>query len=136
MSLDSILERILGDAEVEKERIMREGKIEKDRIIQEAKKEAENLYQEILARQKAIYESQKQRLIVNERLQAKKNLLETKQELIDSVFSKLKTHIGKDKLKKQLVSADKVQVVSEDIDFYLNKLRPDFEAEIERILFE
>jgi V/A-type H+-transporting ATPase subunit E len=135
MSLESILAHILDEATAQKEKIIQDAQQEARRIIQEAQKGAERLYQESIDKEKALYESQKQSLLVNARLEAKSNYLRAKQELIDSVFENVKSSLNKDKLKKQQVFIDKTQTVSEDVDFYLNHIRPDYEAEIARILF-
>lgn len=135
MSVESILSHILNKANAQKEKIVQEAKIGAEAILREAKKEAGKIYQEILDREKAVYESQRHKLIVNARLESKKNLLKAKQELIDSVFKELKSELGKIKLKKQQVTQDKVQEVAEDIDFYLSKIRPDYEGEIAKVLF-
>lgn len=136
MSLDSILEHILDEANAQRDKIIQETREKSTGIIQGAKTEAQKLYQEILDKERVFCEKEKQRLIVNARLESKKNLLKAKQELIGSAFEKLKSTLAKDKFKKQQVFQDKVQQAVEDIDFYLNKIRPDYEIEIARILFE
>ena len=135
MSLESILDHILDVANAEKDKIIKESKQETDKIIQAARRDAETLYQEILSREKALYESQKQKTLVSSRLEAKKNTLKAKQELIDSVFEKVKSDIGKGSFKKELISQDKTQEAEADIGFYINKLRADYETEIAKILF-
>lgn len=136
MSLESILSHILDKANTERERIIQEARSEAQRIIKEANLEAEKLYQGILDKERTLYERQKQRLIVNARLESRKDLLAAKQELVDSVFKKLKSTLNKTKLKKQQVAQEKVHEVAEDIDFYLNQIRPDCESEIAKILFK
>ncbi len=135
MSLQSILEHILGDAHSGAEKIIREVETEAAGIIQAAKKEADKLYREILERERAAYERHKQQLIVNARLEAKKSLLQTKQELIDSAFQRLKSGLKGDRFKKQEVSFDKIKEVGEDIGFHLDNFRHDYEIEIAEILF-
>ena len=136
MSLESILEHILQQANTEKNSIIQEARLDAERITSAAQQEADILFREIIAREKAAYENQRQWLIVNARLEQKKNLLSTKQGWVDSVFKKLKPTLKGDQLKKQQVSPDKVKEVPEDIDFYLSKLRQDYETEIARIIFE
>lgn len=135
MSLESILSHISDEASAQKEKIIQEAQKKAQAIIQEAQKEADILYQEILDKEKALYERQKHKLIVQARLRVKNNLLSAKQELIDGVFEKLKPHLKKEQLKRQLVFSDKVKEIAEDIDFYLNKLRLQYETEIAKILF-
>ena len=136
MSLESILEHILQQANTEKSSIIQEARLDAERITSAAQQEADILFREIIAKEKAAYENQRQRLIVNARLEQKKNLLSTKQGLVDSVFKKLKPTLKGEQFKKQQVYQDKVKEVPEDIDFYLSKLRQDYETEIARIIFE
>lgn len=135
MAINAILDHILGEANTRREKIIQETEEQAEKILQEARKEAEKISQEIITKEKNACESQRQKLIVNGRLQAKKNLLGVKQELIDNVFKNFKSHLKKDKFKKQQIALDKTVEVTEDTDFYLNKIRPDYEAEIARILF-
>jgi vacuolar-type H+-ATPase subunit E/Vma4 len=135
MSLESIVKHILEEAESSGQRAIQEAKKEAQAIIQGAKGEADILYQDIIAQAMAGAESEKQRLIVNARLEYKKNLLQAKHELIDGVMQKLKSELKKDKFKKQQIHADKTQEVAEDTDFYLTKARQDYESEIANILF-
>lgn len=146
MSLESILSHILNEAASQQDKIIREAHLAADKIIQEAKLKADNFYKEMLEREKSASLAKKQGLIVNSRLEGKKNLLKAKQELIDEVFNKLKTHLKSDifsrhggiplgGVKKQQVLIDKVKEVPQDLDFYLRDLRQDYETEIARILF-
>jgi len=135
MSLESIVKHILEEAESSGQRAIQEAKKEAQAIIQEAKGEADILYQDIIAKAMAGAESEKQRLIVNARLEYKKNLLQAKHEIIDGVMHALKADLKKDKFKKQQIRADKTQEVAEDMDFYLAKARQDYESEIANILF-
>jgi V/A-type H+-transporting ATPase subunit E len=135
MSLDAILEQIINEANSQKEKVIEAAEQQAGSIIQATKAEAGALYQELISKAKFDYENQKQRLMVNARLEYKKKLLQTKQELIDSVFKKLKSTLKSERFKKQQVLVDKVKEIPEDIDFYLSKFRQDYETEIARILF-
>jgi V/A-type H+-transporting ATPase subunit E len=135
MPLESILNHILSEAAAHRNKIIEEAKSKRRTIVQEARLETGRLYQERINEEKGICEAKKQRLVVAARLEQKKNLLKTRQELIDSAFQKLKSTLARDKFKKQQVLADKVREAPEDIDFYLEKTRQDYETEIARILF-
>lgn len=135
MSLESILEHIQQAATLEREEIIRQAKKEKDAIIRQAQKEADKLYQETLEKEKLLSVKERQKAIVQARLEARQNLLKAKQELIDGVFKEIKSELGKAGLKKRQIAHDRTHEVSEDIDFYLGKLRQDYEAEIAKILF-
>jgi len=135
MSLESIISEILDKADKEKDEIIRKAEEEKDKILREAKEEAKGLYEISMKDQKTLYENQKQKRIVSARLEAKKNLLKTKQELINRVLDKIESHISKGALKKEQVKKDGVEQVSEKTDFYLDKVRFDYEIDIAKILF-
>ena len=136
MPLESILERILAEAVAQQEKIIQEALTQAEKVMQEARQSADILYQDILQKAKADSLSQKQMRIVNARLGHKRNILEAKQELIESVFKKTKSTLKEVAIKKQLVFADKVSEAAADIDFYLGRLRQDYESEIARILFK
>lgn len=135
MSLESILNNIINEADSQKEKIIQEARQQAGLVMQTAKHQAQRLYQEIIDREKNLNLSGKQKLIVNARLESKKRLLFAKQELIKAVFEKARAGIRKDRLKKKQVLPDKIQDVSEDIDFYLNKIRLEYESEIAKMLF-
>jgi V/A-type H+-transporting ATPase subunit E len=136
MSLESILNHILDEAHQQRDSLIQEAIQQKNKIIEESREEAARVYQEIIEREKILSEAGKQKLIVNVRLESKKGFMQAKQELIDEVFKKLKLQLNKDKFKKQQVSGDKVREVPEDIDFYLERIRPDYETEIAKIIFD
>lgn len=135
MSLESILNKITHNGNLEGKKIIQEARKEAEGIIQQAKEEADKLYRQILEKEKSLYESQKQKLLVNARLEDKKNLLKAKQELIAEIFERLKSEIPKGKIKEQHILQHKTEEVSEDVDFYLDNLRHDYETEIARVLF-
>src|SRR3989338_2132113 len=101
MSLESIIEHIISDANAEREKIIQEARKEAQIIIREARKQAEGIYQEILGKESIACENQRQRMIVNARLEQKKNSLGAKQELINLVFENLKPGLNEGKFKKQ-----------------------------------
>lgn len=146
MSLDSILGHILDEAASQRDKIIQGAHLAADKIIQEAKLQADNIYKEMLEKEKIASLAKKQGLIVNSRLEQRKNLLKAKQDLIREAFEKLKSYLRADKfsrqggipleaVKKQQVLTDKVKEVPQDLDFYLKDLRQDHETEIAKILF-
>jgi vacuolar-type H+-ATPase subunit E/Vma4 len=135
MSLESILQRITNNADAESQKIIQQARREAEVIIQQAQKEADKMYEGLLAKEKILYEAQKQKFIVNARLEYKKDLLSAKQGLINGVLEKVKHRLGKDKLKKEQIAQDKIYEVSEDIDFFLGQLLRDCETEIAKVLF-
>jgi len=135
MSLESIIDSIICDAKKKKDEIIAEAKAEADKIIQQAKKEGELLYKTGVEKEKAAEQGQKQKLIVTARLECKKDLLKTKQELIGSIFQRLKLEFSKKTLKKEKITHDKVEEVKSEADAYLDLLRYDYETETAKILF-
>lgn len=136
MSFESILSQIVNEANAERKKIINQANQQKEEILRQAKLEAENFYQEIVDKERRVFEAEKQKIIVNARLEGKKQLLSAKQGLIDQVFERLKSEIKKDSFKKKQISQDGTKEVPEDIDFYLKKIRPEYETEISEILFK
>jgi len=135
MSLESILKHIIDEADSKKDILIQQASEQAEVVIQSARQEAEALYQKLIDREKALGLAQQQKLVINARLEAKKNLLKVKQGLIDEVFQKLKPQLGKEKIKKKIVSLDNEQEAFEDVDFYLAGIRLDYESEIAQHLF-
>ena len=135
MSIESILQRITNNADTESQQIIQQARQEAAEILQQAQKEADKTYEGMLAKEKLLYAAQKQGVMVNARLEHKKDSLAAKQRLINIVLEKVKQHLGKGRLKKEQITQDKVHEVSEDIDFFLEQLRRNYETEIAKILF-
>ncbi|MFA5090219.1 MAG: V-type ATP synthase subunit E family protein [Candidatus Omnitrophota bacterium] len=136
MSLESILAHILNEADARKEGILKEARLKAQEIIQQAGIEAEGYYRDSLKKENSLLERQRKRLVVNARLKQKKKILEAKQGIIGSIFDKAKPQLARNKIKKEIVSLDKVQEASEGVDFYLAGLRLQYENEIAGILFK
>jgi len=136
MSLDSILKHILDEAGAKRDEIIREAQKETEALIQAAGAEAEALYKDIIIHTKQDCEKNRERLLVNARLEARKSLLCAKQTLVEEVFKRLKAGLKSDKFKRQQISEGKIKEAPEDLDFYLAKLRRDYETEIAGILFK
>lgn len=136
MSFESILSQIINEANAERKKIINQANQQKEEILRQAKQDAENLYQGILEKEKSVFEAEKQKIIVNARLEGKKQLLAAKQGLIDQVFERLKSEFKKDSFKKKQIFQDNTKEVPEDIDFYLKKIRPEYETAISEILFK
>ena len=135
MSLESILSRIESETLARREEIIQEAKENAARIIKESVIQARSLYEQILKTEGLRYENQKQRLLVNARLEAKKNQLKVKQELISNVFNNLKHHCQKSKLIKYQISQDTVRETQLDVDTYLEQMKFDYESKIAEIIF-
>lgn len=136
MSLDSILNHIINNANIEAEKIISKAHLSKEDILKEAKEEADKIYNQRLKKEKAAGERIKQELLVNARLGNKKSILAIKQELLSQVFEKLKPAFAGTKLSRELIGRDKTSEVDEDMNFYIDKIRTDYETEVAKILFE
>lgn len=136
MSLESILEHIHNSAAAEKEKILEYARQEAKKILSEANQEAVSMYESIARKEKITLTKHRQKQSVNARLEVKMALLNAKQELLAYVFQELKSWIGKDKLKKERILFERTEEASEEIDFYINQLRQEFELQAAKILFE
>ena len=135
MSIESILQRIANNADNESQQIIRQARQEAEVIIQQAQKEADQTYEVLFTKERFLYAAQKQRAMVNARLEHKKDSLAAKQRLINVVLEKVKQRLGKGRLKKEQITQDKSHEASENIDFFLEQLRREYETEIAKILF-
>lgn len=135
MSLESILERISAAGQAEKEKIIRTAQKETQELISRANQQAEQRGRQLLEREKLAAEKQREGLVVNARLKAKNALLSSKQALIGDVLKRAKEHISRTKLKKQVISYERVNEVQEEPKHYLQDIRREFESEIAKILF-
>jgi len=135
MALDSIIAHIQAQAASQAESIMQQAREQEAQLLNDGKTAAEKLYHDLLALEKNRRERQKQRQLVNCHLENRKKILQTKEEILDSLFEKVRTHLQKGKIKKQVVSANEQREIPEDIGFYLDKLRRDFETQIAVMLF-
>ncbi|MBM3252226.1 MAG: hypothetical protein FJZ11_05580 [Candidatus Omnitrophica bacterium] len=136
MSLEAILSQIMNDANGQRNIILKQANQQKEEILRQARQDADKIYQEILDREKSAFEAEKQKFIINVRLEARKQLLCAKQELIDLAFERLKSELKKDTFKKKQILQDGIKEVPEDINFYLSKIRPEYESRLAEILFD
>lgn len=88
MPLDRLVERILGDAGNEAERIAEEGREEKEKILEEAYRKAEEKYGAGVREITAIVEQDRERALKAASLDARKELLEKKRQLMKDVFDR------------------------------------------------
>jgi len=95
MGVDKIKSKILEDAKAEANKIISEAEAEKAKILEKAKEEAEKRKAEILKKGEKEAEMTKSRIISEAKLEAKKKLLEAKEEIIDMAIEKLKEELVK-----------------------------------------
>jgi len=135
MALDSIITHIQAQAAGQAESIMHQARQQESQLLNAGKIAAEKLYRDLLALEKNRQEKQKQRQLVNCRLENRKKILATKEEILDSLFEKVRAQLQQGQIKKQVVSANEQREVPEDIGFYLEKMRRDFETQMAAMLF-
>jgi vacuolar-type H+-ATPase subunit E/Vma4 len=135
MALDSIIAHIRTQAASQAETIMEQTRRQEARLLNDGRSAAEKLYRDLLAGEKNRVERLKQHQLVSCRLENRKKILRTKEEILDSLFEKVRTHLQQGGIKKQVVSAHGLREFPEDTGFYLQQLRRDFETQIAALLF-
>ncbi len=86
MSIESILERILSDAQSEADEIIKKAEEEAKRIIEKEKSEAEEYFKKRLSEIDHHYKREKERAILNKRLEVRKNILGAKRGWMNKAF--------------------------------------------------
>jgi len=95
MGVDKIKSKILEDAKAEANKIIAQAEEEKAKILEKAKEAAEKKKAEILKKGEKEAEMTKSRIISEAKLEAKKKLLEAKEEIIEMAIDKLKEELAK-----------------------------------------
>ncbi|MFO8192777.1 MAG: V-type ATP synthase subunit E family protein [Bacillota bacterium] len=85
---DRIIERILGDAKARADEIMQGAEEEKEKILSEARQKAKNQETRILEQSRKDAEEEKRRIIGVAQLEARKEILSSKQKLIREAFDR------------------------------------------------
>lgn len=93
MSIENILDKIEKETEAAVEEIIREAKEEAAKIGKEYQKKAEDLSDKLMKEAERRADEETRRLIVNERLELRKGLLEKKREVFDGFFEAAKKEI-------------------------------------------
>lgn len=85
---DRIIERILGDAKARADEIMQGAEEEKEKILSKARQKAKNQETRILEQSRKDAEEEKRRIIGVAQLEARKEILSSKQKLIREAFDR------------------------------------------------
>jgi V/A-type H+-transporting ATPase subunit E len=88
MPLEKLIERILRDAEEKAEHIRSEAQMRRREVISEANREAEARYHRMVNEARRTWEEEKKQRVTMAALEARKSILEQKQELIQEVFDR------------------------------------------------
>ncbi len=93
MAFEDILKRIREDAHKESGQVRKEAEEEAGRILEEAQKEAVSVKEKILRDAQVSLRDEKRRILVIAGLEARKKVLEKKQDLIEETFLKALNHL-------------------------------------------
>jgi len=88
MPLEKLIERILRDAEEKAENIRSEAQMRRREVISEANREAEARYHRMVNEARRTWEEEKKQRVTMAALEARKSILEQKQEMIQEVFDR------------------------------------------------
>jgi vacuolar-type H+-ATPase subunit E/Vma4 len=135
MALDSILTRIQEETAAQARALVQEARQQAEKLLATGHQEADKLYHGIVLAAQNLAAQKKQRALVICRLENRKRVLQTKQEILDALFAKTKSSLKKNQIRKQVVTAQGVTEESENIDFFINALRRDIETELAKLLF-
>ena len=135
MAIEPIVEHIIRQAGMQRDKIIAEAAEKGEALSRTADEEAEKLFREEVSKAERAAAAEKDRIIIDSRMEAKKRLLEAKRALLSSVFAGLKPLLEEKKLMKEQVSPEGTKSVPEEIGFYLEELRQDFESEVAAVLF-
>lgn len=112
MALEDILRRIKEDACREAARIRKDAEEEAEKVLGEAKKETGSIREKILGDARASIQDEKKRILTMANLEARKKVLEKKQDLLEEAFQKALNHLGhladeeyRETVKKMLLKA-------------------------------
>jgi len=94
MSLVDLTEKIISDAQEEAARIEKDSTAEAEEIIAHARNELEKEREKLRKEAERIANEKYQNIVTLARINARNKVLETKQKLIDEVFSTVKKKIG------------------------------------------
>jgi V/A-type H+-transporting ATPase subunit E len=135
MSLEKIIGSIRASAETQADAVVREATEQANGIIQAVHQQAGDVYDRLCAQEQQKLQRHREKVLVNARLDARRAILQAKQELIDDIFDLLKVELVKARLKKKEIFSDGQREAACDLDFYLAGLRNDYESQVALRLF-
>lgn len=87
MSIEDIKEKIISEANINAQKIINNAKDKEREILEKAEKDAENIKEKILNQIKKEITISKEKIITEANLEARKNILSIKQEILNKVFN-------------------------------------------------
>lgn len=129
MSLEKILNTIIGDAQTEAVAIVKESQSKAEEIKETARKEALELAEALHADEERQGRLEASRLITQARLEGRIDILSTKKEIIEDVLAKAldKEHSSIEKLKRQIIMKEGEREEAFDESRLLDEIRPQLE---------
>jgi vacuolar-type H+-ATPase subunit E/Vma4 len=129
MSLEKILNTIIGDAQTEAVAIVKESQSKAEEIKETARKEALELAEALHAEEERQGRLEASRLITQARLEGRIDILSTKKEIIEDVLAKAldKEHSSIEKLKRQIIMKEGEREEAFDKSRFLDEIRPQLE---------
>lgn len=136
MSLETILKKIIDDAQAEAERVLEESRKKAAEIKERARREAAELAETLIKEGRRRGELDASRIVTQARLRKKIEILAFKRELVDSVLEQafLAQRGGQNVLKRTIVMKDGERDEVFDEKRLKEELRPHLENEIARML--
>ncbi len=85
--VEKIVKKINEDAEAEASKILQDARAQAEEVKKEAEAEADEIYKEIISRYEREAEQEKQRIVANAKLKARKAVLDAREEVIKAAFA-------------------------------------------------
>lgn len=132
MSLETILNTIIEDAQTEAVAIVKQSQARAEEIKEAARLEAEELAMAIRSEEERLGHLEASRLITQARLEGRIDILSTKKEIIENVLSEAmaKERSGVKKLKRQIIMKEGEREETFDERKLLEEIRPQLEKYI------
>lgn len=129
MSLEKILNTIIGDAQTEAVAIVKESQSKAEEIKETARKEALELAEALHAEEERQGRLEASRLITQARLEGRIDILSNKKEIIEDVLAKAldKERSSIEKLKRQIIMKEGEREEAFDESRLLDEIRPQLE---------
>ncbi len=93
--VEKIVKKINEDAEAEASKILNEARTQAEKIKRDANVEADEIYSEILPKYEREAEQEKQRIVANAKLRARKAVLDAREDVIKLAFNAAGTKLQK-----------------------------------------
>ncbi|MBN1272673.1 MAG: hypothetical protein JXB26_10440 [Candidatus Aminicenantes bacterium] len=136
MSLESIINRILSDADGEAERIVEESRKKADEVLSMARAEADKAAELIFAEIERQARLEASRVLTKARLENRLALLSRKKEIVKEILKKAFSEQSQrwGGMKKEIIFKEEVKEETLDEKRLLDEIRPRVEGEIAKIL--